>query len=229
MPTNLILLHGALGSRTQLAGLKQLLSLNFSVHDFNFSGHGGSPAEGPFSIDGFVSDTIAFMDEMKIPAASFFGYSMGGYVALKLAHDFPDRVERIVTLGTKFQWDPESAAKEVKMLNPEIIEQKVPAFAATLADRHQPGDWKINMKKTADMMIELGNGKAMTIPMFEKITQPVMICIGTEDNMVTITESEFTAQNLKIGELNIIDGFKHPIEAIDQKIMAGIITEFLQR
>jgi pimeloyl-ACP methyl ester carboxylesterase len=226
---NLILLHGALGSRAQMTGLRVLLSQDFTVYDFNFSGHGGEPGESPFSIDLFVGDTIAFMNAHQIQSASFFGYSMGGYVALKLAHDFPDRVHRVVTLGTKFQWDPGTAAKEVGMLNPEIVEQKVPAFATILAQRHQPGDWKVNMKKTADMMVDLGNGKAMTLQTLAEIPHPVMICVGTGDTMVTITESEFAAQHLKIGELNIIDGFKHPIEAIDQNVMARIITAFLER
>ena len=47
------------------------------------------------------------------------GHSMGGYVALKLALKRPELVDRIITLGTKFNWTPEVAAKEVKMLNPD--------------------------------------------------------------------------------------------------------------
>ena len=54
---------------------------------------------------------------------------MGGYVALQLANKHPKYVQKIITLGTKFAWDKETAAKEVKMLNPEKIEEKIPAFA----------------------------------------------------------------------------------------------------
>jgi pimeloyl-ACP methyl ester carboxylesterase len=151
---------------------------------------------------------------------------MGGYVALKLAHDYPERVEKIITLGTKFHWNPEAAAKEVKMMNPEIIEQKIPQFAATLRERHQPGDWKKIMTLTGEMMTLLGAGRAMTAEDFKQILTPSLICIGTEDHMVTREESAHVADYLKNGQLKIIDGFKHPFETVDLEILSSICLDF---
>src|SRR5688572_11472647 len=111
MKDNLILLHGALGSQEQLVELKTLLSEEFNVLLLDFSGHGGMEFDGPFSIDLFVADTIHLMDTHQLSVAHIFGYSMGGYVALKLAHDHPGRADKIITLGTKYSWSPESAAK----------------------------------------------------------------------------------------------------------------------
>ncbi|MDZ4747290.1 MAG: alpha/beta hydrolase [Saprospiraceae bacterium] len=228
MKENLILLHGALGSKTQLEPLKELLSSAFDVYTLNFSGHGGDLIEGPFTIDLFVRNIIEFMDTHHILSAHLFGYSMGGYVALQLAHQFPGRARKIITLGTKFHWDPASAAKEVRMMNPEVIEHKIPAFADTLAKRHAPAAWKSIMILTAEMMTELGAGKAMTAADFATIENEVLICIGTDDHMVTIEESENTASQLKKGHLKIIEGFRHPLEAIDIDQLAVIILESLQ-
>lgn len=223
----LILLHGALGSQEQFANLKEMLSASFEVYGFNFEGHGGLPLNGPFTIDRFVSNTLEFMEEQNITAANIFGYSMGGYVALKLAHDYPARLKKIVTLGTKFDWTPESAERDVRMMNPEIIEKKIPDYAATLAERHHPEDWKEVMQRTGEMMTKMGDGKAMTKKHFEKIEQEVLICIGTRDHMVSIEESERTADQLRNGRLQTIDGFKHPLEAVDHKTLANICTNFL--
>ncbi len=228
MNTPLFLLHGALGSSFQFMPLEQLLAETFPVYSINFEGHGVSSFEGHFSIDLFVRNIIEFMDDLEIDSSSFFGYSMGGYVALKLAHDHPDRVNKIITLGTKFHWTPESAEKEVRRMNPELIEQKLPAFASTLAERHGAEEWKIVMHRTADMMTKLGNGDAMTEKHFASIENDVLVCIGSADNMVTFEESERTANQLKNGTVKKIEGFNHPLEAVDQTIIAEICSSFFK-
>src|SRR6187402_1782724 len=223
MTENLILLHGALGSKEQLQPLKGKLSGAFDVHSLNFSGHGGQLVEGPFTIDRFVKNVIEFMDSHHILSAHLFGYSMGGYVALNLAQHFPGRAKKILTLGTKFKWDPSSAAKEVRMMNPEIIVQKIPAFAKALEERHQPADWKSIMNLTAEMMTALGADQAMTAADFATIENDVLICVGSEDQNVTIPESEATANQLQNGSLKIIEGFKHPLELIDVDVLTSIL------
>ena len=227
MKEKLVLLHGALGSQDQMKELKELLSNDFDVYHFNFAGHGGRAIHATFSIDLFVQNALEFMQANDLQTSHFFGYSMGGYVALKLAHDVPGKAMKIVTLGTKFNWTPESAAKEVRMMNPEVIEQKVPAFAASLRERHQPEDWKEIMSLTAEMMTALGNGDAMTPEEFTSIENDVLVCLGTEDNMVKREESTEVAGYLKNGELKIIEGFKHPIEAVDKHTLADICKAFL--
>jgi pimeloyl-ACP methyl ester carboxylesterase len=222
----LILLHGALGSQAQFDHLNKKLSVSFDVLDFNFAGHGGLPLPESFSIELFVHNTLSFMDERQIASANIFGYSMGGYVALQLAHAYPERVNRIVTLGTKFHWTPESAEKEVRMMNPDIIKNKIPAFAASLAERHHPENWKEIMTRTGKMMTLLGEGAALTQDHFTSIENDVLVCIGSQDHMVTIQESERTAHHLKNGRLKIIEGFKHPLEAIDQNVLADICTQY---
>ena len=222
----LVLLHGALGSERQFDFIKAKLTQHYDVHVFSFDGHGGFPVKSPFSIDLFVKNTLDYLDVHHLANVSVFGYSMGGYVALKLAYDYPERLAKIMTLGTKFHWTPESAAKEVRMMNPEVIEQKIPAFASVLADRHQPADWKEIMRHTAEMMTRLGNGEAMTEEHFECIGQPSLICIGTNDHMVSVEESERTASQLSNGRLQTIEGFKHPLEAVDQNVLADICHSF---
>lgn len=228
MKEKLLLLHGALGSNVQFVELKEKLVSHFEVFDFNFAGHGGLPIQEPFTIDRFVQNTLDFLDQSGLSKPVYiFGYSMGGYVALKLALDYPGRANKIITLGTKFRWNPESAARDVRMMNPEVIEQKIPAFAATLKARHQPEDWKRIMRLTAEMMTALGEGGAMTREHFRSIDHEVLVCIGTDDHMVTREESAETAGYLKSGNLKIIEGFKHPLEAVDKDILTEICVVFL--
>src|SRR5690349_10027502 len=119
----LLLLHGALGSADQFDQLNKLLRDKYQVHTLNFSGHGGNPfPEQDFSIPLFALEVLHYMEENRIERPSFFGYSMGGYIAMYLAKNLSHKVESVITLATKFQWDKEIAARESKMLDANAIE-----------------------------------------------------------------------------------------------------------
>ena len=108
MKPNLILLHGALGCADELATLKAILSEQFNIHSFDFDGHGTNTSNLDFSIDLFSENLNCFIEEHDLAPCHVFGYSMGGYVALKLASTDPEKIGKIVTLGTKFDWTPET-------------------------------------------------------------------------------------------------------------------------
>lgn len=220
----LLLLHGALGSKAQLSPLKTELAAHFSVHSLDFEGHGRRPSDRNFSMDHFGENVTNYMDQTGIPSAYIFGYSMGGYAALNLATANSNRIKGIVTFGTKFDWTPESAKKEVKMLNPEAIEQKVPKFAAHLKKLHPGNDWKEVLRKTAGLMLDLGAEAPLHRESLSKIEIPVHILIGDADAMVSIEESKFASDHLPQGHLHILEGFQHPLEKNDSKLLADEIV-----
>lgn len=229
MKENLLLLHGALGAKQQLEELKPLLKNDFSVYSMNFEGHGGEYTDKAYSIDLFVSNLITFMDQHELSDAFVFGYSMGGYVALTAAARYPARFKEILTLGSKFKWNPEIAAGEIKLLNPEKIAEKVPHFAKRLNELHQPQDWRAVMHKTADMMLEMGEGKRTRDEEFAKVKIPVQVGIGDQDKMVSIEETKHLANLLSNGKLKIIEGIPHPIEMIKAEVLAAYVTDYFLR
>ena len=223
---NLILLHGALGSKVQFEPLLPYLMPFYEIHTLNFEGHGGLSSENDFTIDLFSNNLLAYLDQHNIQQANIFGYSMGGYVALNVASKHPQRIQQIMTLATKMTWSPEIASQEIKMLNPDKIEEKIPKFAQMLKERHAPEDWKVNMLKTAHSMQDLGNEAALTLDDFSKISHQILIGIGTKDRMVTLEESQKVGQALPNAQLWQAEGFKHPFEQIDYKVLAEQIIAF---
>ena len=97
----LVLLHGALGTiESCFAGLLPALARHFEVVAVELQGHGHTrDVARPLTYGGMAGDTAAMLDGLGIERAHFVGYSMGGAVALRLALDRPDLVDRLVFAG----------------------------------------------------------------------------------------------------------------------------------
>jgi pimeloyl-ACP methyl ester carboxylesterase len=219
---NLIILHGALGAKIQFEALISKLEPHFTIHTFDFDGHGTkSDAEGDFSIERFAKNLKNFMEQHEILKPLVFGYSMGGYLALRLESLETTRTfEKVVTLGTKFDWNKEGSEKEAEMLNAEKIEEKVPAYATYLKSLHGEKEWKTVLEKTAKMMLELGKKPSLRPYDFHHIQIPVHLLRGSLDMMVTEDETTNVQELLANGTFHSIPDWKHPIDKIPTEELA---------
>lgn len=225
---NLVLLHGALGSKDQLEPLGLALKENYHIYRFNFPGHGGEPIDTTqFSIAGFAEALERYVLQNNISNPSVFGYSMGGFVALYAAAEKRVAFEKIITLATKFEWSPEIALKETAMLDPGIIETKVPAFAEILSTRYAPQDWKEHLTLTSKLMINLGNDNPLTAAKLASLKQPCLLLLGDHDKMVSQLETESVSDLVPVAQVKILPNTGHPIEKADVGLLAAAIDTFL--
>lgn len=227
---HLLLLHGAIGGKDQLQPLAELLNSNFIVHTLSFSGHGGNniPDE-PFSIELFANDVIQYLDQQNIEQVNIFGYSMGGYVGMYLAKHYPEKIIKVITLAAKVYWDEAIAAKEIKMINPDILEQKVPAFAAQLAKRHAPNNWKTILMKAAEMLENLGRNNTLKTEDYTSVTTPCLLLLGDRDKMVTLDETAAVYKQLPNAQLGLLPNTPHPLEQVDNTLLSFMIYRFLKQ
>lgn len=224
---NLLLLHGAIGSNAQFDSLRKEIGKVFKLYSFNFPGHGGEQIpETGFSIQLFADATISFMDKNKLEKVSIFGYSMGGYVALYLAKYFPERIEKVITLATKFHWDELTAQKEVRMLDADKIEAKIPAFATELKKRHAPVNWKSVLNETSEMLLKMGKDNPLKPNDYSTIKTPILILLGDNDKMVTLEETIAVNELLPNSRLEILANTSHPLEQVDAEMLASYIRDF---
>lgn len=223
---HLLLLHGALGSTTDFEKLKPLFEKSYIVHSINFPGHGGNEMPLNFSIPFFADYVEEYCKIHSLSGIHVFGYSMGGYVALYLSNKRPALFKKIITLGTVLYWDETIAAKEISKLQPAIIEEKVPQFAAALKAQHHPNDWKDVLNKTAAMLQELGRNNLLTSEILKEIQSQVLFMLGDRDKMVSRSKTLEVYDLLPSAQLAILPNTPHPLQACDAELLDAMIKKF---
>ena len=223
----ILLLHGALGSKEDLQPLLNSLQSSFTVYSINLYGHNGMPVDQDFSVEGFGQQVLDWMAENNLDKISIAGYSLGGYIALYLAYTFPDKIEKIVTLGTKLYWDGSIAEKEVGRLDPEVIEERFPGYAAQLISKHTAENWKKVLANTAKLFLHIGQFNPLSFDKFNHITCPVLLMRGDRDTSVTLVETTTIYRELPNGQLAVLPNTKHSINEVDIVLISYLITSFL--
>lgn len=99
-----LLLHGWLGSWALWRKTIEVLGRDFRTYALDFWGFGESGDQGTdFSVNNFVTLVSQFMDRLGIVKAPLVGHSMGGTVSLSAATRFPDKVVKVIVIGSPIQ------------------------------------------------------------------------------------------------------------------------------
>jgi pimeloyl-ACP methyl ester carboxylesterase len=131
-----------------------------------------------------------------------------------------------MTLGTKWLWDAETATKEIKMLDADLMIEKIPAFAEVLRFRHTGQGWRSLLHHTAGLMTHLGYTGGFKEDDFRRVSIPVRICLGAEDRMISRDESIAAAEWMQQGTFRLLEGVPHPLEKVNLALLADEIKAF---
>lgn len=217
----ILLLHGALGSRVQLAPLQQRIG-GVAI---DLAGHGSSsiPEDG-ITFEHFIEDIDRAFAEQGWEQADLFGYSMGGYAAMLFAARHPERVRSVITLGTKYLWTPEGLQKELRMLDPDAVLAKVPTFAQRLIDVHGEGKWRALIAAVAASMTQLARAPLLTNEMVDRIACRVLCCVGEEDTTAVPHDTRVFASGLRQASVVVLKGARHPFESVDMDLLERALS-----
>jgi pimeloyl-ACP methyl ester carboxylesterase len=97
------LLHGWLGSWALWRKTIEILGKEFRTYALDFWGFGeraaGDKAQD-YSVDNFIMQVNEFMNRLGIVKAPLIGHSMGGTVSLGTAIRYPERVVKVIVVGS---------------------------------------------------------------------------------------------------------------------------------
>jgi pimeloyl-ACP methyl ester carboxylesterase len=96
-----ILLHGWLGSWALWRDTIEELGKYFRTYALDFFGFGDSLDRATdFSVSTYVEVVYQFMDKLGIVKAPLVGHSMGGSVSLGVAARYPEKVVKVIVIGS---------------------------------------------------------------------------------------------------------------------------------
>jgi pimeloyl-ACP methyl ester carboxylesterase len=97
----ILLIHGITGSSQTWDEIIPLLSERYTVVAPDLLGHGDSAKpRGDYSLGSFASLLRDFMLALGHERATVAGHSLGGGIAMQMAYQFPERVERLVLVSS---------------------------------------------------------------------------------------------------------------------------------
>lgn len=223
----LLCLHGALATHTQFDPLFPHLADGFTLHTLDFDGHGAIPFPSrSLRPEHLVENVIAYMDANNLARVNLFGYSLGGYVACMVAQAYPERVERVATLGTRYLWDAPTLERELRMADPATMQAKVPRFVEALAQQHSASGWETVVAQTQNLLGANHETNGLTGEYLATITQPVRVMVGDRDTTAGVAESLAAYQALPNGQFEVLPATPHPFQKVNLARLALSLKEF---
>ncbi|MEV0446077.1 alpha/beta hydrolase [Streptomyces spectabilis] len=198
---------------------------------FDSAGIGYSEGRARASIDGMATVASGFIDSLGPGQVDLLGFSMGGYVAQRLAIEHPHQVRRVILVGTgpgggEGIEPPEPVVgKLVAQRDVTLDALHTLFFPPTPAGRKAAEDyWHRTHTEArgprADVTPEAGaaqreaivawtSGTRSAFPQLDKITHPVLVVNGDHDVMVPTHNSYVMAQRLPHAQLIIYPNAGH--------------------
>lgn len=93
----ILAVHGITANHTSWAYIADELGDDFTLYAPDLRGRGGSAdLPGPYGMEAHADDGIAILDHVGADTAVMVGHSMGGFVTVKAAVKYPDRLDAAV-------------------------------------------------------------------------------------------------------------------------------------
>jgi pimeloyl-ACP methyl ester carboxylesterase len=246
----LLQIHGSAFGHRNFEHLTPICAENFAVIDFDLPGYGESRgAPRPDGMRGIAELVYELIQQLPYDRVSIHGTSFGAMIALTLAAHHPDVIERLVLSCFLARYD--NAARMMRSTWKRCAREQgmvavadltsVAGFARGFFDRPDAEDVlesiRVANSKTLPEAFIAGTEtieKTDLSPLLPKITMPVLLLAGAEDNMTAFdtAPSGFglrrISEALSQSELHVIPASGHYLVIEQPEIVAQKIRDFLK-
>ncbi len=235
----LVFSHGFLMDRTMFDAQIEVLSENHRCVTWDERGFGDTPVEGPFTYWDSADDAIGLMDHLGIDQAVLIGMSQGGYLSLRAAMAYPDRVRGLVVIDSGvFVDDEEALAGYSGMIQHWVSDEPLGEVATMVAGLiiGEPtlmekwiGIWESRDRSTIKYPGDCLLGRDDISGRVDEITCPVLIVHGEEDLAIPIESARQLCGDLADCRGMIpVPGASHASNLTHPEVVTPAIAEFLE-
>lgn len=176
----LVLLHsGACTIEVCFGKLRPAFAKSWRTITPELQGHGRTAdIDRPLSMDQLTKDVAALLRQLKVQNADFFGSSIGGDIALRLAVQYPELVRKAAIFGARYSNDGlvPGFVENLKALKAEDIPLRFREGYAKVA----PDPTKFPTLVAKVVAMELGE-KGLSPEEIKSIKAPILVMIGDTD------------------------------------------------
>ena len=230
MGVPLVFLHGFPLSRgawqKQIDGFRSA----YRVIAPDLRGFGASETlPGPTTMAQYATDVRALLQELRTGPAVLIGHSMGGYVTLAFARQFPEMLRGLVLVGTKAGADSAEAAAGRRALAEKVKTDGVQVVVEAMAPKMlAAGNRDVRMGE--EVRAIMASSKPLGVvgallgmaerpdatALLAHIAVPTLVITGEDDTLVPPAESKKLAEAIRGARLEVIAraghlvGFEQP-------------------
>jgi len=219
----LILLHGGLGATGMFSQILPVLSQGRQVIAADLQAHGRTAdISRPMTFEAMADDIAALIKYLGLRKADVMGYSLGAGVALRLAIQHPELVNKLVVVSIAFRrdgWYPEVRAG-MDQVGPQAAEtmKQTPMYTAYASIAPKPDDWPVLLTKVGELIRKEYDWSRDVAP----IKAPTLLVFGDADAISTTHIAQFyellgggkkdagwDGSGMSIARLAILPGLTH--------------------
>jgi pimeloyl-ACP methyl ester carboxylesterase len=205
-----------------------------------------SCSQGPYDLYDIVEDYRILLDRLGVNKFIFTGMSMGGYVAIRFALRYPERVEALVLIDSSADADPPQRKAEIRSAFEELrgLDTLPPDFIDWVATQmfsentlHEKPElvssWKRRWERyTGDNVYWDGMSFVDREDLSQEIGEidvPVLLLHGEYDSAVNLDRVVPMLDVLPNATLEIIEFAGHTANLEQPEAVNKVMSEFLER
>ncbi len=237
--------HGLLWSGRMFADQVRHLKDRYRVITYDHRGQGRSEvAPTGYDMDTLTGDALALMDGLGIGRCHFAGLSMGGFVALRLAVRYPERIQSLILMETTAQPEPAENVPRyrmlsniVRLLGPWPVRKPVmkimfgQAFLQDPARQALRRRWEkeltANRRSITRAVQGVINRKGVPAEDLAAIRRPTLIIVGEQDVATAPAKSEYMHEHIPNSKLVRIPNAGHTSSVEEPEAVNAVVDAFL--
>ncbi|HMG16416.1 MAG TPA: alpha/beta fold hydrolase [Saprospiraceae bacterium] len=241
----IIILHGLLGTLDNWQTIANHLSSQFTVCLLDLRNHGRSPHTPAMDLHLMAADVLEFMESHWINSAVIMGHSMGGKVAMQLALEYPDNVDKLIVVDIapkKYSPGHYEIFKALDAINLKTLKERKDAEQQLSDKLKDPSvvqfllknltrekdasySWKMDLKSIENNYLKL-IGAIDSIEVFDK---PCLFIRGGNSNYILDEDLESIKKNFPNTKLATIKEAGHWVHSEKPKELLEELLKFLDK
>lgn len=252
----LLLIHGMAGNSRTWKGVMPRLAEDFTVLAPDLIGHGESAKPvGDYSLGAFASGLRDLLALLEIGPVTVIGHSLGGGVAMQLAYQHPELVDRLVLvgsggLGREVSWllrafTLPGAEYVMPLLFPSFVRDSGRQLGRSLNEwgwslPHVEEMWRAyeslgqaeNRQAFVRTLRSVIDPGGQTVDASDRLylaaAMPTLIVWGDEDGIIPVDHAHAAHQAIPHSRLEILEGCGHFPHVQEPDRLADVIRDFVE-